>query len=507
MVYIIGAGPGHPGLLTIRAVEVLSEADVVIYDTLADSSILGHASSHAELIPVRSPGNGLPLSRDEILQIMIDRALAGQTVVRLHAGDPYLFGTGAAEALALANANIPFEVVPGISAAVSAPVYAGIPITHMDRSKAVYMVDLRGRTTLDESSIDWRAAANEFCTFVAHIGKNKLDEIVEHLIMSGRSPDDPTAAVKWGTTPAQRKITARLIDLPAKARSEGFEGPAVIVVGNVVDLCEHLDFFSKRPLYGKRILVTRARHQAGEFSRLLADLGAWPIELPMIAIQPIKDAKKLKQAFEDLSRTAWIVFTSANAVSIFIGYLFDYGLDVRALCSCKVCAIGPETARKLQDFGIVADVVAGEYTAEGVAEVLRPYDLVGKKVLVPRSGLARDVLPVMLRERGADVQILPVYETVAPQGLGESLGRLLEAGTLDAITFTSSSTVVNFSKALDGQDKHLLLKNIVVACIGPVTAETARRYGLKVDVIAKEYTTAGLAQSLVEYFARGGING
>lgn len=499
-VYLVGAGPGHPGLITLRAVEVLQQADAVLYDSLVDQAMLNHARPGAELVYVGKRARSHALSQDEINQEILERARAGRSVVRLKGGDPFLFGRGGEEALALCEADIEFEVVPGVTSALAVPAYAGIPVTHRGLSSSVCIVTAHSGGGGAGAPVDWAKIACATDTLVCLMSASALDDLVDQLIVNGRALNTPTAVIQWGTTPAQQKVVGELHNIAELARAAGIEAPAITIVGEVVRLSSSLDFLSKRPLYGKRVLVTRPKHQAVGFTKHLVEFGAWVVELPIIAIDAIQDKAAVDSAIRELVRTDFVIFTSANGVAIFFDHLFDAGADARAFVNCKLCAIGPETARALEDFGLRPEIVAGEYTAEGVAEALSGYEMRGTRVLLPRAKVTRDVLPKVLAAQGSQVVELPIYRTVTPPESIASLRELVREGGLDVVTFTSSSTVLGFVSAFSADELRRLMRNVVVACIGPVTADTARKRGLEVEVIATQYTAHGLAMALADYY-------
>jgi len=487
---LVGGGPGDPGLLTIKGKRLLEQADVVVYDYLVDEQLLAHARPEAELIPARDL-HGNRAEQQRINELLIAYATQGKHVVRLKGGDPYLFGRGGEEGQALRAAGIVFQVVPGVTSALAVPAYAGIPLTHRDHSSSVTILPGRLKPGKGEDAIDWQAFARAD-TLVFLMGMTNLEEVVGHLIDHGRSPETPAAAIRWGTRPDQQTLTACLRDLPRRVCEAGMQAPAVIVVGEVVRLRDQLNWFERLPLFGVGVLVTRPREQAGSFAEGLREAGAAVYEVPVIELQPPEDWTAVDTAIQRLASYDWVVFTSANGVRRFCQRLLDRGGDARAYAGARICVIGPETARALEPYGLRADLMPDEYVAEAVAQALAPHE--PRRVLIPRAKVARDALPDKLRQRGAEVQVLEVYRTETPSGAAERLPAALEM--VDVVTFTSSSTVINFL-ALAGS----LPSGVKVACIGPVTAETARERGLQVDVTASEYTSDGLRQALVHHFA------
>jgi uroporphyrinogen III methyltransferase / synthase len=493
-VYLVGAGPGDPGLLTLKGQRCLQRAEVVIYDYLANERLLGYAPPGAERIYVGKRAGEHSVPQDEINRLVIDRARRGQLVVRLKGGDPFIFGRGGEEAEALHAAGIPFEVVPGVTSAIAAPAYAGIPLTHRDLASSVAFVT--GHPAKEISDIDWRALVG-VSSLVFLMGVKRLPEIVARLVKLGRDPETPIAVVRYGTWPAQETVTGTLHDIVARA--QGMRSPAVIVVGDVVRLREQLAWFETKPLFNRRIIITRAREQQGEFSELLEEWGAAVIECPTIAIHPPDDWTPLDHALDRLGTYQWVLFTSANGVRTFLQRLRRQGKDLRTLQGVKVAAIGPATAAALEEGGLRPDLMPPtEYRAEAVLEAF-DRDLRGVRVLMPRAAEAREALPDGLRGRGATVDVVPAYRTVSVADQAKTVGELLRAGQIDAVTFTSSSTVVGFAEMFPNEDLAVLLKDVTVACIGPVTGETATRYGLAPHVIPEAYTVPALAEALATY--------
>ena len=503
MIYLVGSGPGDSGLFTIKGVRCMEEADAVVYDRLAPEALLKHAKPEAESIYVgKRPGNPT-MSQGEINDLLVELGRAGKTVVRLKGGDPYIFGRGGEEALALVEAGLPFEVVPGVTSGVAAPAYAGIPVTHRNVSTSVVFVTGHEDPTKGRSDVDWARIAKGADTLVLYMGVGRLKEISTELVAAGRSPETPVACVRWGTIPEQRTVTGTLEDIAERVAEADLKPPAITVVGDVVALREAgLDWYERRPLFGRRVVVTRARAQAGELSVELERLGAEVYEFPTIQIQAPEDFGPLDAAIRDLDSFDWIVFTSVNGVEAFLERLWHHGLDLRAVPRrAKVAAIGPATAQRIEEVGLQVDVVPEEYRAEALIEVLETDSIAGERVLIPRAKVAREILPDKLREAGAEVVVPPAYES-APSSEGKNeLARRLGAGEVDCVTFTASSTVENFVGAFGFGEAVGLLAETRVVCIGPITAETARGHGLRVDTEAEEYTIPGLVEAVVDLFA------
>lgn len=495
-VYLVGAGPGDPGLLTLKGKRCLEEAEVIVYDYLANERLLAYTRPDAERIYVGKRGGEHTLSQREINALLIDRARAGKTVVRLKGGDPFIFGRGGEEAEALVEAGIPFEVVPGITSAIAAPAYAGIPLTHRDLASTVAFVTGQEDPVKEISGIDWQALAH-VGTVVFLMGVKQLPEIVKRLIAHGRPPDTPVAVIRWGTRAEQETVVGTLHDIQEKA--EGLTPPAVTVVGEVVRLRDRLRWFEGKPLFGRRIVVTRAREQQSAFAELLERYGAEVLECPTIAILPPEDWTDLDEALDRISSYHWLIFTSVNGVHFFLQRLRERGRDLRAIAGIKVAAIGPATASALEESGLRPDCIPQEYRAEALVETLRG-DLRGMRFLLPRAAEAREALPEGLRGRGAVVEVVPTYRTVKVADHTRRIRELLQAKRIDAVTFTSSSTVVNFVEMFPGEDLPTLFRDVTIACIGPVTAETLARYGLTTHIMPEEYTIPALAHALLTHF-------
>ena len=500
-VYLIGAGPGDPGLLTCKGRQVLSEADVVVYDYLSSDELLALARPDAEFIYVGKIAGNHAMKQGDINKLLIAKAKEGKIVARLKGGDPYIFGRGGEEAEELVDAGVPFEEIPGISSSIAGPAYAGIPLTHRAYSSSVTIVTGHEDPTKPGSVHDWGALARSASTLVFLMGMKNLPEITAKLMEAGMSGETPAALVHWGTTDRQRSLATTLADLPDAAVCEGFKNPSIIVVGDVVKLKDRLDWFEKKPLFGRTVVVTRAREQASDSAALLAAKGARVIQFPTIKIVPMEDYAALDEAVSNLSRYGWVVFTSVNGVKFFRQRLAALGLDARALGSVKVAAIGPATAKAVEGMGITPDLVPSSYVAEGVAEAMLNIGMKGQKVLLPRAEEARDVLPNALRNAGAEVDVIAAYRNVPSDDNREKVMEALEEGTLDCVTFGSSSTVRNFlaSIPLEELKKH---PGVRFAAIGPVTAETMRSLGLEPDIQPEAFTIPAMVEAVCAAFAR-----
>jgi uroporphyrinogen III methyltransferase/synthase len=479
-VYLVGAGPGDPGLLTVRGAEVLQRADVVVYDRLSVRSLLDLAPPEAERISVgKTPGHP-SIAQEEINALLVERGKAGQTVVRLKGGDPFVFARGGEEAAALADAGVPFEVVPGVTSAVAVPAYAGVPVTHRGLSTS-FTVVTGHEDPWAATETDWEAVARVGGTIVVLMGVATRAAIADRLMGAGLDPSTPVASVQWGTRPGQRTVRTTL----AALGDADIATPATIVIGAVAGL--DVAWFERRPLFGRRVVVTRAREQASSLVERLHELGAETVELPAIRIaDPADGGASLRAALGRLHEYEWVVFTSANAVERFVGLL----RDARAFGRAKIAAIGPGTADALAARTLVPDLVPEQFVAESLLDA---FPAGAGRVLLPRAAIARDVLPDGLRARGWHVEVVEAYRTEQERPAPETLEA---AHAADAITFTSSSTVTNYLEVA-GRDS----VPPVVACIGPVTADTARASGLDVTIEAEVHTVDGLVESLVAWWA------
>jgi uroporphyrinogen III methyltransferase / synthase len=509
VVHLVGAGPGDPGCLTLRGRECLETADVVVYDYLANPALLRFAPAAAERIFAGKHGAGPHLlEQAEINRFLIERARDGKRVVRLKGGDPFLFGRGGEEAEALAAAGVDFEVVPGVSSAYAVPAYAGIPVTHRDWVSGVTV--LTGHEAHDKRAhqVRWDRIASAGNTIILLMGLRQMSHNFERLLAAGLEPTTPAVAIRWGSTPRQQVVRGTAATLAAEVARGGIQPPVTVVIGAVVELRESLEWFERRPLFGRRVLVTRASEQAPALTRLLAESGAEVVECPAIEIAPPESTRALDDALDDLASYAWIVFTSVNGVERFFARLGERGGDVRSLHGARIAAIGPETARALERRHVRPDLVPAEYRAEDLLAALAGEPLDGRRVLLPRAAGARAILPDELRARGALVDEVVSYRSVKPASSREVLRAALGDGrSVDCVTFTSSSTVTHFLELVDEVDAaggRARLRGAAVACIGPVTAATAREAGLRVDVVPSEYTIPALARAVVEHFSGGG---
>ncbi len=489
--------------MTLRGKELLEQAEVVIYDYLANEEFLRFAPLKAERIYVGKKGGDHTMSQEEINHLLLEKGRK-HLVVRLKGGDPFVFGRGGEEAQVLVAAGIPFEVVPGVTAAIAVPAYAGIPLSHRDHAASMAFITGHERDDKAESKIAWDRLATGVATLVFFMGVKNLPEICKSLIANGRASETPVAVIRWGTTPEQQTVVGTLQDIAVKVAQANLKPPAITVVGDVVRLRDELNWFEQRPLFGRRMVVTRAREQASEFKTVLAELGADCIEFPTIAIEPPPSWQPLDAAIHDLAAYDWVIFTSVNGVHFFMERLRSAKRDVRDLHGMRLAAIGPKTAEALEQCGLRPDLVPGEYRAEAILEGLSGEEIKGKHILLPRALAARDLLPETLRQWGARVDVVPAYQTVLPPDRSPEMLERLRSGNIDCLTFTSSSTVSNFFSMFERGSILPLLKNVCIACIGPVTAKTAEAHGLTVHVMPSEYTIAGLTEAIRARFSDSG---
>lgn len=501
-VYLLGAGPGDPELITARALRRLGEADLVLYDALVHPDVLEHVKPGAAKVFVGKRA-GRPSERQaRINERMLEAAREGRTVARLKGGDPYLFGRGSEEAEMLAAHGVPFEVVPGVPSPMAAMAYAGISLTHRTRSSSVAYLTATESVRKDASSHDWSKLATGPQTLVIFMGMRKLPTLMQLLIDHGRDPDTPAAVVQWASLPKQRTVVGTVADIAQRAREAGLGLPALTIVGDVVELRQTLRWYDTQPLFGRRVLVTRPAHQSAELSRMLRDHGAEPVCVPAIRIEPPEDPGPLSRAVADAARYRWVVFTSKNGVSAFFDEVARQGRDARVLGGARICAIGPATSEALAAHGLRPDVVPEEFKGEGAAEAIRAADpdLAGARVLLPRAAVAREALPTMLRESGAAVDVVPAYRTAgASEDDALRFRELIHRHRVDVLTFTSPSTVREVAAAL-GEHADAVAEGFTVACIGPITAEAAKERGWPVHVVPRDYTAPGLLAALVDHY-------
>ncbi len=504
IVYLIGAGPGDPGLITVRGLQCLMVADVVLYDHLVNPRLLRHARPDAEKIDV---GVAAPQTNDQdaICYLLAEKAREGKTVARLKWGDPFVFDTGGAEGLFLHEQGIRFEVVPGVPVCIAAPSYCGVPTTYSGGGDTITLIrgyeDGKAQRDID---VDWTSLSRLDGTLICYAGPQQIPKIVSHLISHGRPPDEPAAVVYDGTLPTQESLVGSLAEVGERTKRSTDRRPGVLIVGRVVALREHLRWFDSRPLFGKRVLVTRPRDQSAELVERLEAMGAEAIEAPMIRIEPPDNFEALDAACARADTFDWIVFSSINGVDAFIGRLLLSPFDLRALGHAKLCGVGSATADRLARHGLKLDVMPSEYRAEALIHALtQTGDLAGKKILLPHADVGREVIADELRKHGAQVVEVVAYRTVAtdPEREGQpDVYRMLLEGRIDVVTFTSPSAVRNMVSVLGAEPAVDLLRKTIVAAIGPVTAEAATRSGIETSVVPDKFTVPALVNAIVKYF-------
>jgi uroporphyrinogen III methyltransferase/synthase len=500
LVYLIGAGPGDPDLITVKGRECLAKADVVVYDKLVGEPILSLARSDADLIYVGKKRGYHTMSQGEINELIIEKAHKGLVVARLKGGDPFIFGRGGEEAMELSEAGVPFEVIPGITSAIAVPTYAGIPLTHREFSSTTCFITGHEDPTKKGSNINWDSLAQSSGTLVFLMGIGNLGKITNRLIQGGRPPETPTAVISSGTTALQITVTGTLATIDKQAKDAEINPPGVIVVGDVVSLRKHLKWFESRPLFGRRILITRPEEQAGDFASILAGFGARCEVFPTIQIVPPEAWEGLDRAIDNLSSYDWILFTSVNGVKYFFERLTHAGKDARSLGGIKIGVIGPKTQEALSVKGIKADLIPDIYWTEGLAGALREYPMKGKRILLPRPKIASNDLFKMLHDFDVIVDEVEAYLTQRPKFSRDRLMGLFQNGGIDLITVTSPSAVNNFMEICKESNISEEISGIPVACIGPVTAQRATEQGLTVAIVPQEYTIDALAEAIVNYY-------
>ena len=501
-VFLVGAGPGDPGLITVRGAECIRRADVVVYDRLANPRLLERAKPKTELIDVGKTVGAKAISQDAINTLLVKKARSGKTVCRLKGGDPFVFGRGGEEALALVEAGVPFEVVPGVTSAVAGPAYAGIPVTHRGLASSVAFITGSEDPAKDRSAINWAALAKGPDTLVFLMGARNLQAIAQALLDNGRARGTPVACIEWATYPGQTVVQTTLAGAADPAVASTVQPPVIVVVGDVVSLRERLAWFEHKPLFGKRIVITRPRGQSAALADGLEALGAEVIEFPTIAIRPLRDQRKLDAALRRLGSYDWVLFTSVNGVRACFERLALLGKDARAFGSAKVAVIGEATGRALERHGVIPDLVPRDFTSSGLVEAFKGRRLRGKRFLLLRADVAPDELPRMLEARGARVTCVAAYRTV-PAKRDKAATKMLAAGRVDMVAFTSSSTVRGFIRALKGIGEGTESSRIASASIGPETTRAAEGEKLAVRVEAKRHTIAGLIEAIRAFFEAG----
>ncbi|MBQ9690516.1 MAG: uroporphyrinogen-III C-methyltransferase, partial [Eggerthellaceae bacterium] len=509
-VYLVGAGPGDNGLITVKGLDLLRRADVVIYDYLSDGDLLSYVSDEAQCIHVGKKGFSNHITQDEINKIIVDAAKrldaqGGGTIVRLKGGDPFVFGRGGEEALACKRAQISFEIVPGVTSGVAAPAYAGIPVTHRGVSSAVTFVTGNEDPTKASSAIDWQSLAN-LCmagsTLCFYMGVKNLSHIVASLAACGLPTSTPAALVQWGTKPIQRTLVTTLQNITSDAAEKKFSAPCIIVVGQVAALRDDIAWFEDKPLFGCKVVVTRSRTQASQTRDMLQNLGAQVVELPTIQIMSYAGSREMNAAIKQLGSYDWVLFTSVNGVESFFETLYEQHKDARSFAQLRVAAIGPATADRLKFYGINADVVPSQYRAEAVVQALRDAGIsAGDRVLLPRAEEARDVVIHELSAEGIEVDVVPAYKTVVPRDTDAAYARdILTDPEVFALTFASSSTAKNLATMI-GKDFAALMNKKTAYSIGPITSQTLRDLGVEHIVEADTYTIDGLVEALQKTYS------
>jgi uroporphyrinogen III methyltransferase/synthase len=502
-VYIVGAGPGDIGLLTVKGLMCLKKADVVVYDYHLNAQVLNYINHKAEFIYAGKRGGHHTMTQEEINSAIVDRAKEGKIVCRLKGGDPFVFGRGGEEAEVLSKEEIEFEVVPGISSAVAAPAYAGIPLTHRKYSSSFAVVPGYEDVTKEGSSIDWTKLATGVGTIVFLMTVKNLPSVCERLIENGRDPGTPVAVIRWGTRPEQTTLESTLKNISQLVKERDIRPPAVMIIGDVVRLRKALRWYEKKPLFGQRILVTR--EHAGNFERL-AELGAEIIEFPTIKVVPPSDWRQLDYAIEKIESYNWLIFTSVNGVKYFFRRFFDKNRDIRDMKGLKICTVGSRTALAVRQYGIRVDMIPEAFNAEGLIEAFSSdrgtegaeHGLRGLRILLPRAEVAREVFPEKVRESGGEIDVAPAYRAIKPELQGRRLKRFLKERRVTIATFTSAATFNNFIAIMD-EDAGTLLRDVAIAVIGPVTARAVEKAGLSVDIMAGEATIENMVGKIIEW--------
>lgn len=488
-VYLVGAGPGDAKLITLRGLELIKKADVIIYDFLVNKDLLSFAKPEAEIIYAGKQASKHELPQKDINNLIASKAKENEIVVRLKGGDPFIFGRGGEEAQVLSERGILFEIVPGITSAISVPAYAGIPLTHRDFASTVAFITGHEDEKKTESTIRWDELAMGPDTLVFLMGVKNLKTIKERLITGGRDPETHACLIQWGTLPKQKVVTGKLREIDVVAKKAGIRPPAIILVGNAINLREQLQWFEHRPLFGKKIAITRAPHQSFRLGEILTEAGAEIIYCPTIDIRPIKPNKRLSQAIDTIHQYSCIIFTSTNAVSLFFETLYARGKDTRALAGIKILPIGQATYSILESKGIIPDYLPDIFTSEGIVEILKTVEVTGKKFLLPRAEEARDIIVKFIKNKGGTCDVIPIYRAALPKDIAP----LTEKP--DIVTFTSSSTAKNFVTLYEKN----ALKDTTIASIGPVTTKTLKVLGFTAHIEAKRYDIPGLVEAIIEY--------
>jgi len=500
IVYLIGAGPGDPGLITVKGKKCLEKADVVVYDHLVNTELLDYVGKDAEIIYVGKKRGIKEFSQSDINKILIKKAKKKKIIARLKGGDPFVFGRGGEEAQELAKNAIRFEIIPGVSSPSGVPAYAGIPITHRNYTSSFAVVTGHKKIGSEDDSTPWEALA-KIGSVVFLMGVDRLNHNMKKLIEYGKSPQTPVAVIAWGTLPKQKTVTGTIGEIGKAASDQKIKPPGLVVVGDVVNLRSQINWFERKPLFGKKVLVTRARVQSDSFVELLQEEGAEVVVFPTIEIVPSKTFRELDNAVKEIGTYDWLIFTSVNGVRYFFERLRKKKQDLRSLKEIKIAAIGGKTALAVNKQGLHVDLKPHEYRAEGLIDKFKTIDLRGSRILLPRAKVARSILPTALKKMGAVVNVVTAYETKKPNSKDiKRVEKILKNGPIDIIAFTSSSTVINFF-SIFGMSKTKFSRS-KIACIGPITADTVRQIGIKPHIVSKKYTTEELANEIVDYYRR-----
>jgi len=497
-VYLVGAGPGDIGLLTVKGLNCLKKADVVVYDFHLNAQVLNYIKHEAEFIYAGKRGGHHTMTQDEINAVLVEKAKEGKNVCRLKGGDPFVFGRGGEEAEALAAEGIEFEVVPGVSSSIAAPAYAGIPLTHRKYSSSFAVVPGYEDITKENSSINWPHLATGVGTLVFLMAVKNIDVLTKTLMDNGRAPDTAVAVIRWGTRPEQRTVVSTLSRIADTVREKDIKPPAVMVIGDVVKLREKLAWYERKPLFGHRILLTR---EPSEGFEPLAELGAEIIEFPTIEIKPPESWEALDNALLKISEYDWLIFTSGTGVKYFFERLKSIGMDIREMKGVKICAVGKKSAERVEEFCLTVDLVPEEFRAEGLIKSfseLYPSGFRGKRFLLPRALEAREIFPEKVRELGGTIDVPAAYRAVVPEARGKRLKRFFKEGRITIATFTSGAVFTNFLKIMD-EDPKELFRDVAIAVIGPVTAARVEKEGLKVDIMPREATIEAMVESIREW--------
>lgn len=498
-IILIGAGPGDVGLLTLQGKHWLQKAEVILYDHLVNEDLLRFSQKETEVIYVGKKEGVASLEQEKINSLIVEKATEGKIVVRLKGGDPFIFGRGGEEILAANKSNIPFLVVPGVTSVTGVAAYAGIPLTHRDLSSTLSIITGSNEKKQGDIHIDWEKIASRAGTLVFLMGARKLPLIVEKLMKFGKNPETPIAVIQWGTTARQKTWTGTLSTIVEISSKEKISPPALTIIGEVVNLKPDIEWYEHLPLFGKTVVVTRKGDQAEGMIDRLRELGAEPFFFPVIETVAPDNWAPLDEALNNLSRYDGLIFTSVNGVQFFSQRLKEIQQDIRNLKGVRVFTIGPKTAEAVRDLGICVDVVPEDFVAESLIDSIGKENITGKRFLIPRATVAREILPEKLREMGAQVDVAPAYKTILPGLKSDTLAKRLKSGDIQVLTFTSSSTVKNFL-ALTGESLIPEIKKTRIACIGPVTAKTAEDAGLTVDILPKEYTVSSLLDAIEDYY-------